>query len=165
MVVDLQELMVRRVIVNSVCFEALIFRTYHNFYHGMVYSSTSVRPAKSTSHGLDHPSVSLIGPLRVPTSKCRNSFGTMKPFPVLKKCSHVQQSFQVKQYSLKASTRRASGKQLPPALWTKKRSYRSKYLKLVMSHHRRISRTQPSYSDPQDHTYTIQWKFHKQKCE
>ena len=40
----------------------------------MVYSSTSVCLAKSTSHGYDHPSLSLIGPLRVPTSKRRNSF-------------------------------------------------------------------------------------------
>ena len=46
----------------------------------MVYSSTSVRPAKSTLHGLDHPSVSLIGPLRVPTSKCRNSFWDNETF-------------------------------------------------------------------------------------
>ena len=60
----------------------------------MVYSSTSVRPSKSTSHGLfailgrflqtshglDHPSLSLIGPLRVPTSKCRNPFWDNETF-------------------------------------------------------------------------------------
>ena len=40
----------------------------------MVYSSTSVCLAKSTSHGLDHPSLSLIGPLRVPIGNYRNSF-------------------------------------------------------------------------------------------
>ena len=46
----------------------------------MVYSSTSVCLAKSTSHGLDHPSLSLIGPLRVPTSKCRNPFWDNETF-------------------------------------------------------------------------------------
>ena len=58
----------------DVYFSLKIFIWNSTYTYGMVYSSTSVCLAKSTSHGLDHPSLSLIGPLRVPTSKCRNPF-------------------------------------------------------------------------------------------
>ena len=46
----------------------------------MANSSTSVRPAKSIYMVSSHPSVSLIGPLHVPTSICRNSFWDNETF-------------------------------------------------------------------------------------